>query len=61
MWSENKAVCPYLTGGPFDGAACRIADTFIKDMSSVDVTVCMFKDYCICSVYRYYNEDLIEV
>ena len=61
MYTKSNQTCHYFKGSSFDDAECVIAENFIKDVTCADIRVCINEYFNTCSLYRRYNEDLIEV
>ncbi|MFZ5906467.1 MAG: hypothetical protein ACOYVJ_03525 [Nitrospirota bacterium] len=47
---RNFLTCPYLNGSA-EGVLCRAASLLIRDISDIDLGICMSKHYEHCYVY----------
>jgi|WetSurSiteA1Bulk_404760.scaffolds.fasta_scaffold00420_3 hypothetical protein len=47
---KNFLMCPYLSGSD-EGVMCRIESLPIRNISDIDLSICMSKYYELCYIY----------
>jgi hypothetical protein len=57
---RNFLMCPYLSGSN-DGVMCSAASMFIRNISDINLDICMSKYYELCYVYCAKLQEISEV
>jgi hypothetical protein len=47
---KNFLTCPYLSGSD-EGVMCRVSSLLIRNISDIELDICMSKHYELCYIY----------
>ncbi len=57
--SRNFIICPYLSGSD-EGLICHACSSHIRNISDIDLDICLSKHYELCYIYFTVLQDIIE-
>lgn len=57
--SRNFIICPYLSDSD-EGLICHACSSHIRNISDIDVEICLSKHYELCHIYFNILQNIIE-